>query len=1264
MAEDHGDDILMHKKWITAAELDRWAATSAARSALPELIRRLVHATCRPGDLERVNFPGGEEVHRPGYDGETKVQGGNAWVPEGLAYWELSTSEGVKDKLEKDYSHRLATRGAGDFSVASYIAVSARDFQNGGKWAEEKRARNDWRDVRVYDSNALEQWLETSPAVGLWLAKLMGRRVQGVSDLLGHWENLQGALRRLLPPTVPLISRGETIKRFEEWQAGTPGPLEIRAESPQEVMDVFCAWALSLPAEKQPPIFSRALIVDEVESWRELAVSRQPLILVAGGSLEVAPELVAEAVRNGHHVLVPAPVGRPSGHRLARINRSALKDALVAANLKDAEAHSLAQHCGGSFTILKRQFHRPLLAATPKWGEAAAATELAPLLLVGAWQDGMAGDQGVVARITEQPYDKALAVLNHWRAERDSPIRWSNGTWEFVSPVDAWPFLAPKLTRKQLDAFEEGVVEVLGRDNPMYELAISERWCAQIHGKVLQHSGTLRETMARTLALMATRSDSAPVTDTLPLQGRVNRVVRRIFPPKAPWQRWASLGSLLTTLAEAAPDALLDVMEADLREPAPALARLFAEEGADNMTGRAEHVGVLWALERMAWSPDYLPRAALILARLAELDPGGRIGNRPHASLRETFCTWLPHTMATADQRREVLETINKKWPSVGWNLVLGLFPESHSAIVSRQTPEWRFWAEDWAPGGSRAEHDKGVKAAIALACGIAEKSPEKWPEIIERLGSIPKEEFLAVVAAVGRLAVDETESQLRAKLWEAVQGLVQRHRAFAKAEWALPDEALVQLEVLRDRLRPTDPAALAVPMFARRFDMTGDDGMNWDQRMKALREQRKQAIAAVIGVHGLDGVLALAGRVEEARLVGLTLADAVGVENDSRVLPGLLVCGNKSLEAVASGYTAARAQGGGIIWAKTLPLAGWKPAETGLLLSHLSFTTESWDFAKTFGDAVELTYWEHAPYYFSHGLAADAVETAARKLIAIGRPIAALQMLESHANDTGCPPSETLAELTTLALTAPKHENYQLDSHVIETIVARLQRDTDLDQGRLASLEWLALPALRWTSGQPRTLLREISRRPGLFVDLLSILYRANRDKAMDSPPDEERQLQANRVQQLLHNWKIVPGTKDDGKVDSKDLQKWVREAREKATACDRIAACDIVIGEALAHAPAEEDGVWPCLAIRDLLDEVNSADMEHGLEIGLANKRGATWRGEGGDQERQLAQKYGDYSRACATRWPRTATVLKCVADSYLAEAKRGDAEAEATE
>ena len=84
---------------------------------------------------------------------------------------------------------------------------------------------------------------------------------------------------------------------------------------------------------------------------------------------------------------------------------------------------------------------------------------------------------------------------------------------------------------------------------------------------------------------------------------------------------------MLPTLAEASPGGFLDAVDTGL--DSGGLNAVFDPETESTPFASPTHTGLLWALEALAWSPEYLGSAALALARLAQIDPGGSWANRP-----------------------------------------------------------------------------------------------------------------------------------------------------------------------------------------------------------------------------------------------------------------------------------------------------------------------------------------------------------------------------------------------------------------------------------------------------------------------------------------------------------------------------------------------------------------------------------------------------------------------------------------------------------
>src|SRR5205807_1300536 len=99
-----------------------------------------------------------------------------------------------------------------------------------------------------------------------------------------------------------------------------------------------------------------------------------------------------------------------------------------------------------------------------------------------------------------------------------------------------------------------------------------------------------------------------------------------------------------------------------------------------------------------------------------------------------------------------------------------------------------------------------------------------------------------------------------------------------------------------------------------------------------------------------------------------------------------------------------------------------------------------------------------------------------------------------------------------------------------------------------------------------------------------------------------------ARNAYSLLSEWRLLPGRRDDGSVDADELRAWVGDARARLREARRLRVGDIYIGKVLAASPPDTDGAWPCEAVRDVLEEVQSPQIESGMRTEIFNSLGAT--------------------------------------------------------
>jgi hypothetical protein len=198
----------------------------------------------------------------------------------------------------------------------------------------------------------------------------------------------------------------------------------------------------------------------------------------------------------------------------------------------------------------------------------------------------------------------------------------------------------------------------------------------------------------------------------------------------------------------------------------------------------------------------------------------------------------------------------------------------------------------------------------------------------------------------------------------------------------------------------------------------------------------------------------------------------------------------------------------------------------------------------------------------------------------------------------------------------------------------------------------------------KPKLLHRELARNPVFFSDVIAVVYRPA-DEESREVTDEER-ARANLGHKLLASWRTPPGTLEGGTIDAGALKTWVRTAREALAAKRLSESGDRRIGETLSGSPIGADGIWPHPAVREVIEETASEDIEHGLELGLYNSRGVTSRSltEGGAQEQQLFDRYTGFATAMRDQWPRTTAMLRRIAERYRRDARREDQRAELRE
>lgn len=352
--------------------------------------------------------------------------------------------------------------------------------------------------------------------------------------------------------------------------------------------------------------------------------------------------------------------------------------------IENERAYDLARRCGRSVIVLRRILCGSA-APNPAW--ISDGRLLLPAFLVGAWDSQSEPDRDVVHALAGKEYFDYEAEIRKFKRTQDSPLDQEQNIWKVRAPVDAFIHVGHLIGTDDLARLKVVATAIFSQAEPPPDPNEPFRMEPR---RSTRHSSWMREGVATTLLLIAALSDQADLGISKEVaQNFVDEIVHALPGLSTDHRMLASLGQQLPLLAEAAPRPLLSALEQMLEGTGEAIRPIFSEV-TQFLSPSSPHTGLLWALEILAWDPAHLRRVALILAKLARIDPGGQLANRPINSLRAIFLSWTPCTNAPLPLRLAVLDAIVTKEPEIGWELLVKLLPKFGDTSFPTSQPRFR----------------------------------------------------------------------------------------------------------------------------------------------------------------------------------------------------------------------------------------------------------------------------------------------------------------------------------------------------------------------------------------------------------------------------------------------------------------------------------------------------------------------------------------------------------------------------------------------
>jgi addiction module HigA family antidote len=1252
---------------IKASQIDQWAGSQIeARSRLPVLLRKLVHST--GSDLRQVDFPGYDNAQRRGSDGFVEAIAATPWVPEGKSYWEFGTDQRPGVKAESDYKARLGSVNPAERATSSFVFVTPRNWSGKAEWEKSKNEAGDWKTVRAFDASDLEQWLEQSVPAQIWLAEQIAMPVSGYETLEEAWRRWATASEPSLTPEIFAPSIAAHRDTFKAW-LGKPSEraFVVAADSKDEAL-AFIAALFDDDGLRQ--FRDRAAVFTSPATLRMLVASSVPFIPIV---LSEDNERELAGAYRRLHCIVFRPrnaVDTEADIALDLLGFEAFRTALTSMGIDEGEFDRLSTESGRSPTILRRRLSENAAIRTPAWArEDDTAKTLVPMALIGAWHAEPQADREIVSYAADRKYETIEDDVARMLGYDDSPV-WSAGRYRGVaSKIDALFAIARIVTLPDLERFFTAAEYVLSESDPALELPEEDRWAAALHGKKRDHSGALREGVCETLVILSVHgNDLFQHRLGIDVESRVAVLIRKLLTPLT-LERLLSQDRDLPRYAEAAPKEFLRIIEEDLRRNDPIVFGLLRPVDGGSIWTSPSRTGLLWALECLAWRPQSLPRVTRILAQLSRPKIDDNWMNKPVESLQAIFRSWLPQTAAPVEQRIKALEMLARSFPEVAWGIALEqIKPGSRTGDYSYR-PRWRSDASGAGQVVTNKEAYEFSRKALDIVIAWPAHDEKTLGDLVESLQGMPREDQTTVwdlIEQWSATAGDPAKAELRERI---------RRYAFTRSgrKRKLADQSRDRARETYGNLQPRDPVVRHGWLFVDQWvqespDELEEEDFDYRKRDERIDRLRREAIEEIWTERGFDGVRELLSGSGAASTVGRCVADCISGErqrvnfirrcltmkDDLRSKGEWCVQGFLSSieDDVRTAVLAAAAEG----------LAA---AEQTRLFVCAPFKESTWRLLDEYGEVVHADYWKDVYPSWGRHTPAELTEMIDR-LLEAKRPRAAFHAVHMDFKEIETSRLKRLLH-DAATVNAEPAGHLKLDRYYISEGLDSLQGRAGVTRDEMAQLEFLFIDALDDSEHGIPNLESQIAESPAIFVQAVALAFK--RSDAGEDPPEwriensEQKVAVATAAHRLLDQIRKIPGTDANGVIAVAALSVWLAEVRRLCREYARAEIGDQCLGQLLSRSPAGENGVWPCDPVCQAMEEIASPHIGIGFEVGTRNSRGAHWRGEGGEQERELAAKYRGWVERLHYDYPYVGSVLEGIASSYEREAGWQDSEAKIT-